>query len=298
MSRLPTSLILTPTWPVKELDVAGVSPSVHEQVAITLIDGATAEGGIPPGLFLRVHSSGNNSEVRRQPWHPLYDPTLTSAPIEFARFPLLASDVWVLSGTSLTCTLNLDTVALGAVFKDRPYNADVEAIVVVESAEDENLCAIGQIRIRNWIINTEDPVQGSSVLKTRVDALVAALDNEAIARAAADDAEAVERVLTDSVLTGRINESATAANLSQEIADRGAADLVETQNRTAADIALQNFFSGAIADVHAMAERAAAVTDLMQDGLTIEQVTDETDQETIRGIINQLVALTNLWRQQ
>ena len=241
MALQPTALTLTPEWVDKRLSIVGGSPAVHEKVEITLTGGATALGAVPSNLVLRIHSPGSASWPT---WHPLYTASGNAQPLEFARFPLTSTDAWAVSGDNLTCTIDLDTAALIAVFGNRSYDAIIDAVAVIESGAADNLYAVGRLRIRNWIINTGDPVLGSSVLKTRVDDLETALGAETAAREEADTAESQARAAADAALNSRVNNSALAGDLLQEIHDRTAADLYEAGVRAAADLALTDSIAG------------------------------------------------------
>lgn len=253
MALQATILTLTPEWNEKRLSVVGGSPAVHEKVKLTLTGAATDESGVPSELVVRVFSAGG-SACGVPAWHPLAD-TMPDAVAEFARFPLTDTDEWAVSGSDLTCTLNLNTAVLGAVFAERSYDASVDAVIVVESGAEDNLYAVGRLRIRNWVINTDDPVLGSSVLKSRVDDLETAMETEESTREAADTAETDARLAGDSALGVRIDGCASSGALAQEVADRAAADISEASARSAADSVLNN----AIADKATSAALSAEV---------------------------------------
>jgi len=284
MPLQPTALTLTPTWVNKGMTVAGGAPAVNEKVSLRVVGGATAEGAVPDGFYVRLVPVGHPCTIY-PPWHPAV--ATVPVAVEYARYPLADADVWTVDGADLTATLELGTAALIAVFGGTPVDSQVEARVVCESGSADNLYAVGRVVIRNWAQDGEDPVVGSSALKLRVDALETDLAAETEARAAADSAETLARITADDILAGVISGKADAGAVLQEIADRTAAVQAEALARAAADDVLTNALAGkedagglaaesaarAAADVAEAGVRGAAVAGLQVDVNTRATVT-------------------------
>lgn len=251
-----TSLTLTPTWVNKGLTVAGSAPAVREKVLLRVVGAATAEGTVPAGFYVRIVPVGHPCTVY-PPWHPAV--ATVPAPVEYARFPLAAADVWTVDGLDLTATLDLNTEALEDVFADTPVESQIEARVILESGSADNLYAVGRIIFRNWPQDGEDPIAGSSALKLRVDALETGLTAETDARIAVDDAETDARIAADDLLAAALSGKADSGSVLQEIADRTAAVQAEAAARVAADAALTNSISGLAETAALTAETAARV---------------------------------------
>lgn len=249
MPLQPTYLTLTPTWANKGMTVTGGAPAVWEKVNLRVVGAATVEGGIPDGFIVRVIPVGHTCGAL-PPWHAAVAAVPT--PVEYARFPLAADDVWTVDGADLTAVLELGTEALEAVFGGTPADSQVEVRIVAESASADNLYAMGRLIIRNWLQDGADPVAGSSALKLRVDALETGMEAETAARVAADEDEAEARAEADLLLANAVAGKADSVALLQEIADRTAVVQAEADARVAADAGLANAIA-AKADAGALA---------------------------------------------
>ena len=125
MAIVNTYLTVTPTWENKRLTVTG-SASVRESVALTIV-GCGADTSV---VFKLSSENGR---------------------VDYAKFPNAVGDAWVVSGSDLTGTLNLNTDLLVAAFA--PWGPDdrLSLVCTVASATDSNLFAKGCIQIGNWM---------------------------------------------------------------------------------------------------------------------------------------------------
>ena len=178
MSLQQTEITLTPTWSEKGLKVSGGAPAVREKVFVTLKSSVTENGGIPDGLTLRIFPT--HGQIFPCFVQPFQDFVLQHPSLDYARFPLSDTDSWTISDEDLTCLIDLNTENLIREFKCSSADDLLEAFVVVESGGDtDNLYALGRMMIRNWMVDSGDPVPGSSFLKQRVDALETKTSNHA-----------------------------------------------------------------------------------------------------------------------
>lgn len=145
MPITPTHLTVTPTWESKRLTVAG-DASVRESVALTI-----AGCGADTSVVFKILSENGK--------------------VEYAKFPLAATDSWTTDGTDLTATLNLNTDLLVAAFADWGPDDRIDFVFTVASAADSNLYAKGHKQLGNWMEDVDDPVAYSTPIKDDLDAL-------------------------------------------------------------------------------------------------------------------------------
>ena len=149
MPILPTQLTLTPSFDGTKKMAASGTIAVNERVALIVIGAAE----IITGTVVRLVS--------------------TCGRVEYARFPSESTDAWAVSGTNLTCTLNLNTANLRGVFRCRSSTVTCEADVLLENGVNDNLYGTARLVIRNWVQNPLDPVAGATQIQTQIDNLTA-----------------------------------------------------------------------------------------------------------------------------
>lgn len=143
-------LTVTPTWSSKRLTIAG-DASVRESVA------------------LRIVGCGGDTSV-------VFKLSSENGRVDYAKFPNITGDAWVVDGDDLTGTLNLNTDLLVAAFA--PWGPDdrIELFCTVASASNANLYAKGCKQIGNWMENADDPVVYSTPLADDISNLTNAFE--------------------------------------------------------------------------------------------------------------------------
>lgn len=261
MAIVPTQLMITPIFDKKRMTLQG-SVAVNERVAVTVM-GVVTDDIVPDGLVLRVASRCGRRE--------------------YARFPANIGETWDVSGDDATCTLLLNTPELQQRFLYRGANETAEAMVLLESGVADNLYATGRLVIRNWVQNPVDPVAGSSQIQKQIDNLTTRIEEHQH-----DDSEGSASFphnnLTDRDAAG-VHPALECDIADAVLAAQGAASVASTADINAGE-ALQ------------LAQQAVAVTNVIQDGGSFNQLTNASTLGNVKSLLNQVVAILNQWRQQ
>jgi len=221
-----------------------------------------ADGALPAGTVLRMVSQCGR--------------------IEYARFPANAGDVWGVSDADATCTLQLNTKALQGVFHQLCDDATVEAGVKLENGPTNNLYASGRTVIRNWIQNQRSPVAGSSQLQAQLDVLTGRIESHQH-----DDGEASASFPHNNLLARDV----AGCHPALEAVAAGARSAANTA-QSAADTANAN-----ASEALEVAQRAAGVTDAIQDAGAFTLATADSKRSEERALLNQIAVWLNARRQ-
>ena len=257
MDAVPTSLTLTPLFDgMKQMTVEG-SVALYEKVSVT----AVGVADVAANLILTVTSQCGR--------------------YEYARFPTNVGDTWTVSGSDLTCTLNLDTPALRTRFRQMCLDEALPARLLLSNSATSNLYAVGGTVLMGWPQNPADPVAGSLQLQTQIDNLTAR-----IAEHQHDDSEG-SASFPHNNLTGRDVAGAHPA-IEANVSDVA---LAAANAQSAAATA------GANADAAlALAQQAVGVTAVIQDGGTLGHVGASNTLAQTKALLNAVVDLLNAWR--
>ena len=150
MSITPSYLNVTPTWSKKKLTLDG-DIAVRESVALTIVGCAT-----DTSIVFKLSSEDGR--------------------VDYAKFPNAEGDAWVVSGSDLTATLNLNTDLLVAAFASLGPEDKIDLICTLASATASNLFALGHQCVWNWMEDADDPVAYSTPLADAIDELTEAFE--------------------------------------------------------------------------------------------------------------------------
>lgn len=257
MSAVPTRMTLTPAFDgTKRMSVQG-SAALYEKVAVTV----AGVSDVAESLILTVTSQCGR--------------------IEYARFPANVGDVWTVADADLTCTLDLNTPALYARFRQMCLDEALPVRLLLANGATGNLYAVGGTVLQGWPQNPANPVAGSLQLQTQLNNLT-----ERIATHQHDDGEG-SASFPHNNLTGRDAAGAHPV-IEAEVAN---AALAAANANSAAGTAGTNASTAL-----ALAEQAVGVTAVIQDGGTLGHIAANGTLAQTKALLNAVVDLLNGWR--
>jgi len=245
MAVVATALTVTPAFDgTKRMTLTGAI-AANEFVAVTIVGAADGIAGM---VFRLVSQCGR---------------------VEYARFPSDTTvDVWAVSGSDLTCTLDMNTTALRAFFACRGPQETAEAVALLENGTTNNLYGAGRVVIRNWVQNPLDPVAGATQMQAQITTIAGLLETHTHDATVEGETAFPHNNLTSREVTGchpTIENNITALGASVEAAITAS-------------------------------EAAAALTALIKDGGTFSQVTGASTLGQVKTLLNQIVVVVNGWR--
>lgn len=155
MAIVSTQLTIEPRFQNKEMVLTG-TVAVGESVAIRVLN-VVADNSVPAGLKLRLISQCGR--------------------MEYAKFPITGDTGWTRDETDATGVLDLNTQVLRQRFSKMCMGDTLDALVLLEDSETNNLYAVGVLTIRNWIQNPLDPTIGATQIQQQIDNLADRLEN-------------------------------------------------------------------------------------------------------------------------
>ena len=303
MAVVKTWMRVEPSFENKHLAVRGIV-AVNEKVDVTVSGVAYLEyeeEPLPQGLVLRLVSACGR--------------------MEYARFPADSEQKWAQdeeNDENAICVLDLNTLSLRRAFAHKCIDDTIEAVVLLEDRETDNLYGTGRITLRNWVQNPCDPVAGSSQILDAINVLINRADNHT--HNGTDSAQFAHNNLTDrnangchpnmeSDIIGAQNVAGVALSTA-DTADSNAAAALSAANtaKETADttkdyveeelpkLATKVYVNTEIENSEAKVVDAIALTAKIMDNDAITKVFPVSTLWEVKNALNEVINLLNAWR--